>query len=255
MDETRSSPGRFSGSMDDLMEILRFFCLAQMSHSIKVESNEGAGYIHIAGGKISHAEIDNLRGEAAFYVMARWKEGGFETWPLKMENVQSIEKPWETLISAAMSMREAKVRRADADKVEDRDEQLYQKISKMKVVERVKLALSGDKEARTILLRDSNRVVQVAVMTNPRITESEIAGIANSRNVDEEVLRKIANSREWVKAYPVRLALVRNPKSPLGAAVRLVPTLLVQDLKQIAKSKSVPTAVANAARRLLVQKG
>lgn len=125
------------------------------------------------------------------------------------------------------------------------------KIQQMNVTERVKLALTGGKEARTLLMQDPNRVVQIAVLDNPKITSSEVVGFANSRNISDDALRKIAENREWAKLYSVRLALVKNPKTPVGIALKLVSTLIPQDLKLLAKSKSVPSVIVQAARRQL----
>ncbi|MEJ5365355.1 MAG: hypothetical protein WHS86_09655 [Desulfosoma sp.] len=125
------------------------------------------------------------------------------------------------------------------------------KIQKMTVPERVKLAQTGGQEARTLLMQDPNRVVQLAVLENPKLTSSEVAGFANSRNISDEALRKIADNREWFKLYPVRLALVKNPKTPVGIALKLVATLNPQDLKILAKSKSVSSVIVQAARRQL----
>lgn len=128
---------------------------------------------------------------------------------------------------------------------------LAMKIQRMTVPERIKLAQTGGREARTLLMQDPNRVVQLAVLDNPKITSSEVAGFANSRNISDEALRKIAENREWFKLYPVRLALVKNPKTPVGIALKLVSTLIPQDLKILAKSKSVSSVIVQAARRQL----
>lgn len=128
---------------------------------------------------------------------------------------------------------------------------LAMKIQKMTVPERIKLALTGSQEARTLLMQDPNRVVQLAVLENPKITSSEVVGFANSRNINDEALRKIAENREWFKLYPVRLALVKNPKTPVGIALKLIATLNPQDLKILAKSKSVSSVIVQAARRQL----
>lgn len=109
----------------------------------------------------------------------------------------------------------------------------------------------ADKETRGILIRDASRMIQVAVISNPKITEGEVAAIAYSRQVDEEVLRRIATDKEWLRLYPVRLALAANPKTPVAISRKIVPTLSRQDLKNISLSKSVPTLVANEARRHL----
>lgn len=131
----------------------------------------------------------------------------------------------------------------------------FQEIQQMSVAEKVKLAMRGDKEARSILIKDSNKQIQETVLENPRITETEIVGIANNRMVSEELLRKITGNRQWMKNYQIRLALVNNPKTPLPLSLRLVSSLMVSDLKRLAKSKGVPTALTTTAKRVLSQKG
>ena len=128
---------------------------------------------------------------------------------------------------------------------------LAAKIQRMTMPERLRLALTGGREARALLMQDPHRVVQLAVLDNLKITSSEVVGFANSRHISEDVLRKIAENREWSKLYTVRLALVKNPKTPLAIALKLVPTLIPQDLRILAKSKSVSSVIAQAARRQL----
>jgi hypothetical protein len=130
---------------------------------------------------------------------------------------------------------------------------LFSRIQLMSVNEKTRLAVTGDTEARRILIRDPHRDIQTAVLQNPRITSSEIVAIANSRDVHDGVLKQIAADRDWNRLYPVRLALVKNPRTPLAVAIRLVPTLFSQDLKIIARSKAVPRAVAHAARSKMQQ--
>lgn len=136
----------------------------------------------------------------------------------------------------------------------EQEETLFQKVQKMTTSEKIRFALRGDKEVRNLLLRDGERTVQLAVVNNPRITDGEIVTIANSKNSHEEVLRKIGTSRDCLKLYPVRAALVQNPKTPLPISLKLLPTLMLKDLRTIAKSKAVPNAIAQAAVRLVVKK-
>jgi hypothetical protein len=130
------------------------------------------------------------------------------------------------------------------------EEKLAVRLLNMSGNEKIKLALTGDAEARRLLLRDSNRMVQMSVMQNPRLTESEIITIANSRQTSDEILRCIINNRDWYKLYAVRLALVKNPKTPFTLAFRIISSLASHDLKLLAKSKSISPAVAQAARRI-----
>jgi hypothetical protein len=127
-------------------------------------------------------------------------------------------------------------------------------ISRMTIMERVKLAILGGKDARMILAHDANRVVRRYVLVNPRITDGEIAAIVNSKIADEEILRIVADKKEWMKNYQVRLGLVRNPKTPLVTAINLLPTLMARDLGRMAKSRDVPEGVVAQAKRIYLER-
>jgi hypothetical protein len=122
------------------------------------------------------------------------------------------------------------------------------------VSQRVALAVKGNKEARSILVRDQNRVVAAAAIRNPRITEQEVVAAAQSRSVSDEVIRIVSNSKELTRPYGVKVALVNNPKTPLPTAMRMLTLLRDADVRAVAKSKNVPTAVSNQARRLVASK-
>lgn len=139
----------------------------------------------------------------------------------------------------------------DQIELKEREETLFQKVQRMSTAEKVRLASRGDKEVRSLLIRDGERTIQMAVVNNPRMSDGEIVSIARSRKIHEDVLRKIATSREWIKLYPVRVALVQNPKTPMTIALRLLQTLMQKDLRAIGKSKNVPNAIARAALRSL----
>ena len=116
------------------------------------------------------------------------------------------------------------------------------------------LALRGGKEERVLLIREPNRLIQVSVIRNGRITEGEVASIAQMRTVNEEVLRIIAQSREWMKKYPVTKALVLNPRTPLPVAMTHFKRLLESDLKLLMKDRNVAELLRREARRLVEMK-
>ena len=130
---------------------------------------------------------------------------------------------------------------------------LFQTIQAMSVSEKLDLARKGSKEARSILIRDANKLVQLAVIQSPKITEGEVLMIANNRQINEEVLKHVAINREWLKNYQVRVALANNPKTPLPEALRQVAYLKARELTQLAKSKSVARALAVVAEQRLKQ--
>jgi hypothetical protein len=131
---------------------------------------------------------------------------------------------------------------------------LAAKIGQMTVAQKLKLALRGNRETRAILMRDTSVMVQRFLIENPRLTDDEIVSIAKSRIVVSEILTKLSRNREWMRNYLVRHALVQNPRTPSAIAVGLVPTLQERDQRLLAKSHSVPSVVAGAARRILMGK-
>lgn len=131
---------------------------------------------------------------------------------------------------------------------------LAMEIQMMSVGERLKLALKGNRDARQILIRDASRMVQRFVLQNPRISDEEIVALAKNRSIDRELLDQICKRKEWLGNYQVKLALATNPKTPLPLAVRLVPSLLPRDLRNLAKSKNVPGAVSSIAKRLVIER-
>ena len=133
-----------------------------------------------------------------------------------------------------------------------RSPSLYNEIAAMNVAQRLKLALRGNRDARTLLARDNNKVIRRFVLNNPMITEEEIINIARDRNSTEEVLRFISERGDWIKGYGVRRALATNPKTPLVIALKQLATLLLQDLGRIARSKDIPQAVVIQARKMVI---
>ena len=131
---------------------------------------------------------------------------------------------------------------------------IYAQLKSLNVPQRVKLAMKGNREVRAILLRDTNRLIPRMVLLNPRITEDEILLIAKDRNSDVEILRSIGDNRDWVGHYGVRAALVENAKTPVALALRLLKSLQEREIRILAKSKNVSSAVASQARRMLFRK-
>jgi hypothetical protein len=132
---------------------------------------------------------------------------------------------------------------------------LYSQVQKMNVLEKVKLARFGNGEARALLVRDRNKIVATAAIRSPKIKESEAVAFAKSRNLSDEVLRIVANTREWTRSYQVKHALVTNPKTPLSSAIKFVNYLTDRDLRGIMRSREVPAQISAHARKILSRKG
>ena len=124
-------------------------------------------------------------------------------------------------------------------------------IGKMSIPMKIRLAALGNRFQRGVLIRDPSRLVAAAAIKSPGVTDMEAARYASNPGLPEDVIGYIAGRREWTKLYGVKLSLVQNPKCPIPAAIRMLPDLRANDLKQIARSKGIPAAVAAGARKRL----
>jgi hypothetical protein len=126
-----------------------------------------------------------------------------------------------------------------------------QVLASLPIIERMKLAMKGTKGQRAQLIRDSNKLVAAAVLSSPKLTESEVEAFAKMANVSEDVLRTIATNRSWVKNYGVISGLTKNPKTPPGISMQMVQRLNERDLKMLAIDRNVPEGVRLAARKFI----
>lgn len=150
----------------------------------------------------------------------------------------------------------------DADSVKEApvnedDEQFlskYKTAQLMGIGEKIKMALSGDKEWRSILVKDANKLVSGSVIKNPRITEAEILTLIKAGIQNDEIMRLICANKEWIKSYQIRKALVENNRTPVQSAMRYLGTMGDKDLASFAKSKNIPSVISTLAKRLILNK-
>ena len=132
---------------------------------------------------------------------------------------------------------------------------LYQKILKMTIPQKIRLAMLGNREARNILILDRNKVVCMAVLRSPRLMENDVLFFAQQRNIAEDVLRNIGKEKRWAKNYTIKVALANNPKTPLAVAIRLLDHLHDNDLKALRRNKNVSSVLNRAAFQVQAKRG
>ena len=141
---------------------------------------------------------------------------------------------------------------AEPDKA--KRETLLQKLARMRVVERVQMALKGGRDERLLLIRDPCKVVQRAVLQSPKLSEQEVEGFSNMATLTDETLRLIAGNRKYRKNYTILRSLMFNPKTPLEITLHLLPHVKPADLKFLAANKNVADTLRTAATRLMRQR-
>lgn len=137
---------------------------------------------------------------------------------------------------------------------EEEAKSTYQLAMEMGVSEKIKMALTGDKEWRMLLVKDKNKLVSGSVIKNPRITENEILTITKCQLNNDDILRDICINKEWIKNYQIRKSLVENSKTPIHFTLRFLTGLTEKDLTLIARSKNISSVIATQARRMLMNK-
>lgn len=139
----------------------------------------------------------------------------------------------------------------DLDENTDR-ESIIQKLTKMSFSDRLKAAAKGSREVRAILVRDPSKMIAMAVLTSPKLTEPEVESFARMGNVSEDVLRHIGSNRVWMKNYGIVVALTKNAKTPIGLSLNLMHRLNDRDLQGLSTDRNVPEPLRVAARKKVV---
>lgn len=140
------------------------------------------------------------------------------------------------------------------DEIDEENISKYQLSLTLSVSEKIKMGMTGDKEWRSLLIKDANKLVQGAVMKNPRLTDPEVIAIARNKQSSDEMIRMILLNKDWMKLYEIKRALAWHPKTPLPKALRMIPFLTLKDLKELARSRNVQTVLSTAARKEIERK-
>lgn len=133
----------------------------------------------------------------------------------------------------------------------EREAERGTRINDLPIVAKLRLANIGSAGDRSVLIKDSNKLVAMAAIKSPAVSDQEAMRYATNRALSEEVIRYIASRKDWQKSYQIKVALVNNPKCPLASSMRLLQHLRVADLKGLARSKNIPATLAQSAKQLM----
>ena len=161
---------------------------------------------------------------------------------IREEAVKILQIPVEVSALLEEETEEAAVQRTQT---------LLQKVQGLTVAEKRLLAMRGGREARSILIKDTNKQIVMAVLDNPKIKEPEVEMFARSRSIPDEALRAITRTKEWMKNYGVLLAVVSNPKTPAGVAVPLLYGLKIKDLASLEKNRNIAEVIRTTAKKIV----
>jgi hypothetical protein len=223
----------------------------QIASELRAQGKEAAAEFIEQAEFASQLGSSDLSAEDALFIASHIEVSDRETddsW-LALEYIEETYEETAAERQAAFEKILGEMQSDDASLSSDRISMLN-RIMKMGVKDRMKLAMKGDREARNILIRDPNRLVAQGVANNPRITEQEIEAIAAMRTTTEDILRGIATNRQWMRSYTIIHNLVKNPRTPIANSMSLMNRMQIRDLIALAKNRNVSDAVRRHALRL-----
>ena len=139
----------------------------------------------------------------------------------------------------------------DDETEEARRQSTVQRLARMNVTQKMKAAMRGSREERTILIRDPNKLVSLAVLSSPKVAQQEVEAYAKMASISEDVLRVIGSTRAWVKNYAVVRSLTFNPKTPVAVSMGFVNRLVEKDIRALTTDRNVPEPLKILARKIL----
>ena len=166
---------------------------------------------------------------------------------------EPLAQPAATSTGAGAAVKKAPSKKSSLAPAEERGSAL-QKIAKLDIKGRIQLAMKGSKEERSLLIRDGTKIVALAVLESPKVSDGEVERFAGQKNVLEAVLRGIPMKRRFAKNYAIVRALVFNPRTPLDLALGLMKNILVGDLRNLSNNKEVSDTVRKLATKMFKQK-
>lgn len=128
-------------------------------------------------------------------------------------------------------------------------------VSQLPISAKMRLASLGSASHRAILVKDSNRLVAMSAIKSPAVSEQEATVYSANRSLQDEVIRYIAGRKEWQKNYTIKLNLANNPKCPMAYSLRILNYLRLGDLRNLMRSKNIPSALVKAAKAAVRKKG
>lgn len=165
----------------------------------------------------------------------------------EIEEVECAQKEAELEHLTRREREQAQLKEAE----DDESKPLFARLQNMSIAKKVRLATVGSREAAMLLVKESNRLVHMAAIQNPRLQYSDVKKLATNKSMPDGVVRYMATNRDWTKHYDVMVSLVNNPKTPLSDTMSFLVRLRTNDLRQVMRNRNVPHQIARQAKILV----
>jgi len=103
-------------------------------------------------------------------------------------------------------------------------------------------------------LHDVSPHVIRTLLQNKHLSEADVLVIATRKNLPGYIFEMIAKNHRWIESYPVRLAITRNPKTPLSVSLSMARYLRLLDLAEISRSHFLPLVFRHKLEAIIIEK-
>jgi hypothetical protein len=131
------------------------------------------------------------------------------------------------------------------------DEMLVKRIASITLGERISLARRSSTAVAAALLLDKESRVWQTALENSRLTEAAIVRTLVRPNVTPAFVETVCRHPKWSLRHEVRIALLRNEKTPLAHAIEFARTLPPGQLRDILHTSYLPEKVKTYLRKEL----
>ena len=202
--------------------------------------------------EITHAVMQDGASVDAAQLDAEFKEaaviGGVDEEPV-------VAAPVDDAAAAEAAEVDALLEEPKEGETPPEQQEKEKRLEKLSPAAKIRIATLGNSFARGVLIREKNKQVAMACIKSPGVSDAEALKYANNRSLDANIIGFISNQRSWTRLPGIRLALCNNPKTPLPAALRMLPTLNIRDLKILMRSKGIPSVITKQAKDIVQSRG
>lgn len=131
------------------------------------------------------------------------------------------------------------------------EELIVTRVPHLPVGQKLTLARRGPSRVVGALLAEGHPQAIKLALANAFLTESQILKVLAKPGVPERVVAAIAQHTKWSVQYNIRVALVRNPHTPVPVVLAFLPNLTLRDLKELATLEGVTPHVRKYIQREL----
>jgi hypothetical protein len=135
------------------------------------------------------------------------------------------------------------------------EELVIERVRQLPLGEKLTLARRGPARVTAALLAEGHSDVLPTVLQSPFLTEAQVARVLWRSSVPPHVVIALAENAKWSSRYQVRLALIRNPHTPVAAILRFLPNLMTTDLRDLLRNGNLPRQVREPLLRELSRRG